>query len=86
MRIVADVRYYNGVQINYPALTEIRERSGFSKSEFALAAAISRSYLTEIEKGRKTGVSPAVIRRMSEVLKCPITALIRGPEQAEAAS
>ena len=70
--------------INPAALTEIRERSGFTKAQFASAVAISPSYLTEIEKGDKTGVSPAVIKRMADTLKCPVAALIQNPAAVEA--
>lgn len=67
------------MQINPAALTEIRERTGYTKAQFASLVAISPSYLTEIENGTKKGVKPDVIKRMAEALRCPIAALIGGP-------
>lgn len=69
------------VRINPAALTEIRQRSGFSKAAFASEVGIAPSYLTEIEQGKKPG-SADVIKRMAGVLKCPIAAIIRDPQAA----
>jgi transcriptional regulator with XRE-family HTH domain len=76
--------YVGDVKINPAALTEIRERSGFSKASFASLVGIAPSYLTEIEQGKKPG-GPEVIKRMADALKCPIAALIRDPEKAASA-
>jgi transcriptional regulator with XRE-family HTH domain len=69
------------VQINPSALTEIRERTGYSKAAFASLVGIAPSYLTELEQGKKPG-SPSVIKRMADALKCPVTAIICDPAAA----
>jgi transcriptional regulator with XRE-family HTH domain len=73
------------VQINPEALTEIRERSGYTKATFAGMVGIAPSYLTEIEQGKKPGTAH-VIKRMAAALKCPVGALIRDPAAAAKAS
>ena len=70
------------MKLNAAALTQIRERSGYSKAAFARQCGISASYLTELEKGDKANAGPEVIKRMAEVLKCPLVALIANPDSA----
>jgi transcriptional regulator with XRE-family HTH domain len=69
------------VRANGHAIAEIMERSGYRRAQFASEVGITPSYLTMILKGDKPG-SPDVLKRMAEVLKCPVTALIRDPEAA----
>lgn len=61
--------------MNPAALTALRETAGYSKAAFAREVGISRSYLTEIERGIKPG-SPDVMKRMASALRCPIAALM----------
>lgn len=72
------------MRINPSALTEIRERSGFSKADLCREAGIAPSYLTEMEQGGKPG-SPKVIKQLAEALKCPISALICEPDKVASA-
>lgn len=69
------------VKIHPAALTEIRERSGYSKAALCSLAGIAPSYLTEMEKGDKPG-SATVIRKLADALKCPVAAIILDPAAA----
>jgi transcriptional regulator with XRE-family HTH domain len=72
------------MEVNGAALTEIIERSGYrTQAEFASRVAITPSYLSELMRGLKPG-SPEVIKRMARELRCPVTAIIKDPDAAEA--
>lgn len=75
---------FSAVRINRFALSELRERSGLSKSEFARALQVSPPHVTDIEAGRRHP-SPSLTRRMAEVLKVPLAAILSNPENGEAA-
>jgi transcriptional regulator with XRE-family HTH domain len=67
------------MELNPPALTAIRERSGLSKSKLASLVGIAPSYVTELEQGKKPG-GETVIVRIADTLKVPVAAIIRFPE------
>lgn len=52
---------------NPEALRALREKDGYNGTDFARDCGISPQYLSDIEAGRKPG-SPAVLKRMAEVL------------------
>jgi transcriptional regulator with XRE-family HTH domain len=72
------------VRINRYALTEIRERSGISKSDLARLVGCAPSTITDIEAGRRTA-SAALVQRMAGALKVPLLAVLADPENGEAA-
>jgi DNA binding domain, excisionase family len=65
--------------INRHALTEIRERAGYNKSQLARAAGISPGYVADIESGRRPSVGPSVFLRLVEVLDVEPEALLVAP-------
>jgi DNA-binding XRE family transcriptional regulator len=58
------------------ALRWARERAGWRQGHLATAVGISRSLMSEAEKGTR-GLSPAVLAKVAVVLGCPVTALER---------
>lgn len=72
------------MRLNRFALTELRERSGLSKSDFARALECSPPHITDIEAGRRHP-SPSLMCRMAEVLKVPLAAILANPENGTAA-
>lgn len=72
------------MRINRFALSELRERSGLTKSEFARALQVGPPHVTDIESGRRHP-SPDLARRMAAVLKVPLAAILANPENGEAA-
>lgn len=52
-----------------------REDAGLSAIELARRARVSRSYLSEIETGRKRDVSPPVCARLAGALGCAVVDL-----------
>lgn len=74
------------MQLNRFAVTEWREERGLSKSELAVAAQISLSYLSEIESGKNgkdAAASASVIRRIADALKVNVRVLILNPNDPE---
>lgn len=65
-------------RLDRQGLIRERERAGFSKSEFARAAGISPSYVTDMEHGRRTP-SPAILARMADALDVDPDALLIEP-------
>lgn len=49
-------------------LKELREKAGYNQTEFAELMKISKSYVSEIEKGNRTP-SGKVAYKMAEILK-----------------
>jgi transcriptional regulator with XRE-family HTH domain len=66
------------VRINRFALTELRQRSGFTKSEFARAIGVSPPHITDIEAGRRNP-SATLIVEMARILKVPLPAILSDP-------
>lgn len=66
------------MNLNRAALTEIRERSGISKTDLADRAGVDRTLVHRLENGERRG-TPVVIRKLADALQCPVMALI-GPE------
>lgn len=61
--------------INPEALRGLRLKDGYSVAGFAREIGIVPSHLSNIEAGRR-GCSPAIVKRMAEVLAVPISALL----------
>ena len=68
-------------KLNRWTLTELRERSGYSKSAFAREVGISTGTLSDLESGRRNA-SPDVLKRLAETLKVPLPAILCDPEAA----
>ena len=66
------------------AVTIWREREGLTQRELATAAAISQSYLAEIESGKKPG-SLAAMAAIAKVLRIPIEHLVQSASSEAAA-
>lgn len=71
------------MKLNRHALTSWREERGLSKSQLAVAAQISLSYLSELESGAKPG-SAQVVRRLADALKVNVLVLVENPNSVEA--
>jgi transcriptional regulator with XRE-family HTH domain len=69
--------------LNRAALTEIRRRSGLSKSALADRAGVDRTLIHRLENGERNA-SPAVMRKLADALQCPLMALM-GPSDGAAA-
>jgi transcriptional regulator with XRE-family HTH domain len=63
------------MRVNPEALRALRERTGFSIADFAGEVGTVPSHISNIEAGRR-GASPDAIRRMAQVLKVPMSALL----------
>lgn len=70
------------MRLNRHALTDMREARGWSKSDLAVQAQISLSYLSELESGVKDG-SPRVVVALAEALKCSSATLLLAPDGTE---
>jgi len=57
-----------------PALTILRERKSLTQAALATLAGISKTYLNEIEKGKKPG-SVEAIRKLAAALGVPLDVL-----------
>jgi transcriptional regulator with XRE-family HTH domain len=66
------------VTVNRDALRSIRELSGLNLSQLLVACEgeISLSYLSDIEAGKRTQVSPGKVAVIARALKVPVAALI----------
>jgi transcriptional regulator with XRE-family HTH domain len=74
--------------VNPAALAEIRELAGISQTELARRAGVTRAAISAIELS-KSGVSPAMLRKLAEGLKCSIDAIshhVPDPEPEPATS
>lgn len=72
------------MQINGPALTAIRERSGLSQLALAKSAGITQGRISELESG-SPNVRPDTVKKLADALVIPMTALLQS-EHTEAAS
>lgn len=68
------------MRIHPTALVAIRSKDGLSQLDLAGRADVSQSYLSELEKGRKADVSPAVARRLANALAVPLSAITLPPD------
>ncbi|WP_373277651.1 helix-turn-helix domain-containing protein [Asaia astilbis] len=57
-----------------PALTILRERKGLTQAALAVSAGIIKTYLNEIEKGKKPG-SVDAIKKFAAALDVPMDVL-----------
>src|SRR5271170_411512 len=62
------------------AITRARVEAGLNQKELALAAGISPSYMSEIEKGTRS-ISPRTLRLIAAACEKPVSALLN-PEMA----
>lgn len=62
------------VMDDVPALTILRERKDLTQAALAVSAGISKTYLNEIEKGKKPG-SVEAIRKLAVALGVPMDVL-----------
>lgn len=67
------------MNLNRAALTEIRERTGYSQAQLATRAGVDRTLVFRLEKGTRNA-SPTVIRKLADALDVPLYALL-GPER-----
>jgi transcriptional regulator with XRE-family HTH domain len=58
------------------AVTYAREKAGLTKTALAQALGVSVSLISEIESGTRN-CTPERLRRMAEVLNCPVVVLER---------
>jgi transcriptional regulator with XRE-family HTH domain len=63
------------------AVRRLRSERGFSQEKFAAKAHISRTYMSEIERG-VTGVSLESVARIAKALDISMSALLRQVEDA----
>lgn len=70
------------MEINGEALRAIREGQGWTKSRLATEAGISLPYLRDLEKGRRKGRNPAVVKALAETLKVPMAAIMKSQQGA----
>jgi transcriptional regulator with XRE-family HTH domain len=63
------------------AVRRLRSERGFSQEKFAARAHISRTYMSEIERG-VTGVSLESVARIAKALDVTMSALLRQVEDA----
>jgi transcriptional regulator with XRE-family HTH domain len=66
-------------------LREWRNAKGFSLSELARESAISKSYLSDLENGRKNP-SPRIVARLAVALNVPLARIERRIDINEVAS
>ena len=71
-----------GIRVNGAAIAAIRERSGYSGTEFAELIGIHRAYLSNVEAGHRKSVSPAVAKRIADGLKVPMPAILAESDAA----
>lgn len=71
------------MRINRFALTEIRIRSGLSKSQLASRAGKATSTISDLESGRRDA-SPDLLQALAGALVCPVVALMAQPEEVSA--
>jgi transcriptional regulator with XRE-family HTH domain len=74
------------MEINGASLRAIREAQGWTKSRLAAEAKISLPYLRDLEKGRRKGRNPGVVKSLATALKVPMAAISKTTEDAAQAS
>ena len=70
----------HALRVNTEALLQFRKERGFTGTSFAEAIGIDRTYLSKIEAGKRDP-SPPIAKRMAEVLKINIGAILATPKQ-----
>lgn len=70
-------------KLNPETLRALMFANGFSVAGFALEVGVIPSHVSNILAGRR-GASPAVIKKMADVLKVPVAALVNAPTGASA--
>lgn len=75
LRNVAKVRVMQTITVNPASLRALREALGWSVMRFSAAVETVPSHISNVEAGRRNA-SPALIRRMADVLGVPVAALV----------
>lgn len=70
------------MRINRYALTELRERSGLTKSALARLAGCGVPTIADIEAGRRSA-SPELVKRLARALKVPLPAILADPASSD---
>lgn len=78
-------RTANTISVNGTTVAALRGFNGFGLKELSEASTVSQSYICEIERGTKTNVRPATLKKLADALGVPIAVLARDPEAAEKA-
>lgn len=68
-------------KLNPEALRALMFANGFTVAGFALEVGVIPSHISNILAGRR-GASAPVVKKMAEVLKVPVAALVNGPAVA----
>ena len=58
-------------------LKELRKRQRLSLREVARVSSVSASYLSQVEKGKRSAPSPAVLRKLAPVYAIPVRELFK---------
>lgn len=61
-------------------LAKLRQSRGWSLSDLARETGISRSYLYELEAGRRKNPTQSVLQRLSDALGSDLSDLVKGEE------
>lgn len=61
-----------GLPVHPENLRWAREVAGFSKADLARHAAVAPSLISMLEGGQRSTATPAVLKRISSVLGCPL--------------
>ena len=64
-------------------IQELRKRKGMTLTQLAANAGISKSYLSNIERGVNQNPSIEVLKRLAVVLNADLKTILRVEEQAE---
>lgn len=64
-------------------LRVIRERTGYSSAALAREAGLARSYVWQLENGRRWP-NPTVTKKLADALHVPYTVIARTPEEVPA--
>lgn len=70
------------MNLNRAALVEIRERSGVSRTEFAIRVGVDRTLIHRIEDGQRRAM-PIVMRTFADALACPLLVLMEPEERLD---
>lgn len=67
----------------YKTLQELCEKKGVSGGKMCTDIGLSRSFMTELKKGRAKGITSATAQKLSEYFDCDINLLFSGEPQPE---
>jgi transcriptional regulator with XRE-family HTH domain len=70
------------VRVNGPVIRNLRSYQGFNGAEFARQCEISPQYLSDLERGKRIGAHPAVVKRIAEALGVPMRSIVMPETEA----